>query len=241
MFPGVDLRSLQEQEETLPELIGDLMLDDALDLLNAIAVLQDQKKEDLGKFEFRDQREFAHNVELALASQVEATSQARKRKDSRTRLFTDVRTTFKNLGILAPPGEQVPDHQVIENYSPDPEVELRVEFALQNGSLRLAQTIDLRAEASTLSKTAKTSAYSKAFAMDYATRVLEASALETYVIVAGTEHDEAKKVMAALKRSTNQIVSWESPAEISDFFQEWARGAGKPLTELPTIAITLNN
>lgn len=235
MFPEIDLRSLQEQEETLPDLVGDLQLDDALDLLNAVSALHDQTKATLGRFEFRDQPEFSRNVALALASQVEATPAPRKRKDSRTRLFTDVRTAFKNLGILAPPGEQIPDHQVIENYSPDPEVELKVEFALQNGSLRLAQTIDLRADATALSKNTKASAYSKAFAMDYATRVLHSSALQPYVIVAGTEHEEAKKIMTALKRSDLHIVSWESRDDVTGFFKEWAEASGKPLSELPVV------
>jgi len=225
MFPLADIRSLQEQEETIPDLLAGLPLDEAVDLLNAVSVLQDEQVRNLGRFEFADQKEFNRNVQLALASQVEASASPRNVRESRTRLFTDVRTTFRHLGILAPPGEQIPDHQVIEHYVPDPQADVRVEFALQNGQLRLAQTVDLRADSAGISNSAKAGAYSKAFAMDYASKVLETSALKTYAIVAGSDTEAAKKVMAALERTTSNVLAWESDQDMRTFFDEWEQAS----------------
>jgi hypothetical protein len=221
MFPLADIRSLQEQEETIPELLSDMPLEDAVSMLNAVSVLHDQEIAQLGKFEYTDRRDFIRNVQMALGSQVEASARPKKERESRNKLFTDVRSTFKQIGILAPPGEHIPDHQVVENYVPDPEADVKVEFALQNGQLRLAQTVDLRAETVGLSSTTKAGAYSKAFAMDYASKVLLNSGLKTYVIVAGTETDAAQKIISALQRTTDEVLSWESPSDMQFFFDEW--------------------
>lgn len=231
-FPELSLSSLREQEETVPELVGDAGLEDAVGILNSICLLNDQSIESLGRFQFSDEREFNEHIEKALASQVEVSRPARKYRESRARLFTDVKSRFRMLGILAADGVDLPDHQVIANYSPDPESDVKVEFALQNGLLRLAQTIDLRADSGAISPNLRATAYSKAYAMDVAKRSLESSALETYVIVAGTNGSDARRVMTTIGKTTDKVLAWESKQDMSDFFSEWANASGKPLPEM---------
>lgn len=230
-YPAVDLRALQEQEESLVDLVGDAPMEDALMLLNSICVLKDQQVAGLGKFNYSSEEDFQKHIQLALRSQVELNASPRRTKELKSRLFTDVRSKFKEIGILAKTKGELPDHQVVEHYSPDSENDVRIEFALQNGSLRLAQTIDLRA--GTLAS--RNNAFSKAYAMDYAGKVLDESALATYVIVAGSDTDAAKKVMSALAKTTDNVLSWESKSDMEDFFVEWAIASGKPLPVLPDV------
>lgn len=229
MSPSVSLDSIREQEELLPDLIGNALPEEALSILNAINVLDNLSMDSLGRFAYIDQQEFSQQVERALASQVEPPVTRRRGAGSRPRLFFDVRSQFRELGILAGIGETVPDHQVVEHYAPDPAADIKIEFALQNGSLRLAQTIDLRNDSSVQSKS---NAYSKAYAIDYASKVLNKSALETFAVVAGSDMEDAKRIMSALKKTTDHVLSWEDRRDMEAFFTSWARASGKPLPEV---------
>lgn len=229
MSPSVSLDSIREQEELLPELIGAALPEEALDILNAINVLDNQEMESLGRFTYMDQQDFNQQVDRALASQVEPPATRRKGSGNRPRLFFDVRSQFRDLGILAENGNSVPDHQVVEHYAPDPAADIKIEFALQNGLLRLAQTIDLRNDSNLQTKSI---AYSKAYAIDYAGKVLEKSALETFAVVAGSNTEEAKRIMATLKRTTDHVLSWEDRQDMEGFFSGWAKASGKPLPEV---------
>lgn len=231
LYPLIDLRSLKDQEESIPELVGRADAEESFELLTAISLIRDQEFNRLGRFQYSDEDGFQNQVALALQSQVELHNPKQKKRDLKSRLITDVRGRFRNLGILADSKERVPDHQVVENYSPDDDVDVQVEFALQNGLLRLAQTVDLRAATSA----SKNAAYSKAYSMDVASRSLEASALQTYVIVAGTEADATRKVMHTLEKTANHVLAWEDRSDMESFFTEWAAASGKPLPSLPSV------
>ena len=233
MYPLADIDSLRNQESLIVNIVGNATLNDALNILSVMRVLPDQKEHELGVFHFLDEKEYQRNIDLALNSQVEPVDGKRQNRDSKSRLFIDVRSRFKALQIMAPSNERIPDHQVVEHYAPDPEADVKIEFALQNGTLRLAQTIDLRADAMAISAAHKNVAYSKAYAIDYASRVLESSALESYVIVAGTHTDAAKKVMTSIEKTVDHVLSWESAADMEKFFSEWAKASGKPLPMIP--------
>ena len=233
MYPLADIDSLRSQENLIVNLVGNSAFHDALNILNVMRVLPDQKEHELGAFHFLDEKEYQRHIALALNSQVEPVNAKYQSRDAKSRLFIDVRSRFKALQIMAPAKERIPDHQVVEHYSPDPEADVKVEFALQNGTLRLAQTIDLRADAMAISAAHKNVAYSKAYAIDYASKVLENSALESYVIVAGTHTDAAKKVMTSIERTVDHVLSWESKTDMEMFFTEWAKASGKPLPMIP--------
>lgn len=229
LFPLIDLRSLKEQEESIPELVGKAGVEEAFELLNAISLLRDQDLGQLGSFQYSDDEGFQKQVELALQSQVELLRPKQKKREMKARLISDVRAQFRSLGILADSQSRVPDHQVVENYSPDADVDLQVEFALQNGLLRLAQTIDLRAS----NLASKNAAYSKAYSMEVASRALESSSLQTYVIIAGTEAEATRKVMHTLEKTADHVLAWEDKSDMEGFFMEWAKASGKPLPTLP--------
>ena len=229
MCPSINLSGLQEQEETIPDLVGNLGLEDALDILNAVNVLDNVQIESLGRFNYADNVDFERQVSRALASQVESPVVRRRSAGSRSRLFSDVKSQFKSLGILAEDKDSLPDHQVVENYSPDPSFDIKVEFALQNGLMRLAQTIDLRLDSNTQ---AKNSAYSKAYSLDLAGKSFEKSAIQTFAVVAGSDSDSGSKIIATLQKTTDHVLRWESNSDMERFFTEWAKASGKPLREV---------
>lgn len=231
LYPRVDFRELLEQEQAIPELVGRVGFQESFDLLKALSVLKDDTEERLGRFRFRSTDDFETQVSRLLESQVEAHAVPRRPTMARTRLVTDVRSQFRELGILADAKETIPDHKVVENYTPDSDVDLKVEFALQNGMLRLAQTIDMRAS----SNASKNVAFSKAYVMDVASRSLEKTALETYVVVAGTESEETRRIMTTLEKTTDHVLAWESRSDMESFFGVWAAASGHPLPSLPIV------
>jgi hypothetical protein len=233
MYPLANIESLRLQDDSISQMVGNAKLTDALAILNAMRVITDHKESELGSFSFLDEQEYQDHINLALNSQVEPVSGEIQTREGKSRLFIDVKSRFKALGIMAASKDRDPDHQVVTHYSPDPDADVKVEFALQNGILRIAQTIDLRADAIAITTAHKNVAYSKAYAIDYASKVLEASALESYVIVAGTHTDAAKKVMASIQRTADHVLSWESNADRESFFNEWVKAAGKSLPMLP--------
>jgi hypothetical protein len=233
MYPLVEIESLRTQASEIAEIIGDANVDEALGILDALCIMPGQLKKDLGRFEYFDQDSLSRNIVLALDAQVEPALSKRKPREPRSRLFVDVRKRFSNLGILAKDQSQLPDHRVVEYYSPDPEADVKVEFALQNGLLRLAQTIDLRGDEGSVSSLHRTAAYSKAFAIDYAKKVLETSGKKSYVIVAGTGSDGAQKIMTSIQRSADEVLIWESNSDMATFFEEWSVASGKPLPAIP--------
>lgn len=233
MYPLAEIESLRNQEESIVSIVGASPMDEAVSILHVMRVIDHKDTSKFGTFQYLDEVEYMSHIELALNSQVEPAAKRYVAREQKSRLFIDVRARFKALGIMAQSKDELPDHQVVEHYSPDPEADIKVEFALQNGILRIAQTIDLRGDEMAISSDHRKTAYSKAFALDYAEKVLVQSSLESYVIVAGTHTTAAKRVMNSLEKTVTHVLSWESNSDKEMFFSEWAKASGKPLPTLP--------
>jgi hypothetical protein len=232
--PETDLLSIRAQEQEIPQMIKDASLPKALALLNALRVLRGVAESDLGYFSFASDAHYTKQVHLALNAQCEAPMPPSREREPKSRLFVDVRSRFRMLGILAKERDALPDHQVVEQYVPDQGVDVKVEFALQNGLLRIAQTVDLRADTrESVSAQHRQSAYSKAYALHYARTALLESSMQSYVIVAGAHTDPARKVMAAIEKDVDHVLEWESRSDMERFFGEWASAAGRPLPSIP--------
>ena len=234
LAPTASVEQLRAQEREIPEFIGDARCDEALQLLKALRVLRPQAASQLGSFRFETEADYAKHAKLALATQCETPVARGRSREPRSRLFYDVRDRFELLGILAEDKTALPDHQVVEHYTPDPGADVNVEFALQNGILRVAQTIDLRADDRDLvTSQHKNAAYSKAYAIHYARTQLESSKLRSYVIVAGAHSTAADKVLTAIRADADAVLDWENRSDMERFFGEWADAAGHPLPLLP--------
>lgn len=231
--PGQSIAKLREHATEIPKLVERLELNKAVDLLNAMRILRNQQIREMGVFSYRNQAEFSENIKLALSAQCDAKEPAKKPREPRSRLYLEVKERFKVLGMLASTYGELPDHQVIAQYAPDPNVDVRVEFALQNGILRIAQTIDLRTGTSdTVTAQHRNAAFSKAYAIHAAKSLLEDSRLRSYVITAGADSEMAQKILTPIENDADHIIRWEDDQEMEKFFTEWAAAAGK---ELPTV------
>jgi len=235
LAPSASIEQLRAQENDIPLVVGDAGCDDALRLLEALRVLRPQAVSHLGTFRFETEADYVKHAKLALATQCETPVSRGRSREARSRLFYDVRDRFQLLGILADDKAALPDHQVVEHYMPDPEADVKVEFALQNGILRVAQTVDLRADDRDLvTSQHKNAAYSKAYAIHYAKTQLESVGLRSYVIVASAHSPAADKVLTAIRADADAVLDWENRSDMERFFGEWADAAGHPLPFLPT-------
>jgi hypothetical protein len=232
LAPSQRLETLREQETTLPALIGDAKLEQALAVLKSLRVLQNIGRHDLGAFSYASSAEYEQNTLLALRAQCDVSGPSRSMREPKSRLYVDVKSRFKALGILATDRDALPDHQVVEHYVPDPEVDVKVEFALQNGLLRVAQTVDLRTDSSdVVSAQNRNIAFSKAYAI-HVTR-LGLHNVESYVIAAGAETESAKKILSPIAHDADRVFHWEDGQQMQRFFSEWAQAAGRPIPTIP--------
>ncbi|WP_321895994.1 DUF3037 domain-containing protein [Paraburkholderia heleia] len=234
IWPEISMDFIRSQENEIPRLVRGKSVGEALATLNALRVLRGISEESLGAFSYQNEDQYLREVRYALRSLCETPNPKGRERDPKSRLFLDVKSKFKLLGIMATERNALPDHQVVENYVPDSEADVKVEFALQNGMLRVAQTLDLRADVrEVVSPINRNMAYSKTYALHYARHALAQSHLESYVIVAGAYSDPAQKVLSAIKHDVDHILEWESNSDMDAFFSEWANAAGKPLPMIP--------
>ena len=233
LTPISSLEGFRQQETEIPKLVGDATLEDALGRLNALYFLRNTQPNELGAFFFANDHDYEQNVELALKAQCDVTASTRAQREPRSRLYVDVRSRFKAIGILSPDRGILPDHQVVEHYMPDPDVDVKVEFALQNGILRVAQTVDLRTGSTDFVTAANRNV---AFSKAYAIHVTKASLhnVDSYGIAAGADSESARKVLAPIAKDVTHIIHWEDGREMEDFFSTWADAAGKPLPRVQT-------
>lgn len=226
-----DLDRLRELPETVTEMVGNASLPQALAVLNAMRVLHGVTEHELGAFSFATPAEYNQNIRLAIQSQCDVASHSRRPREPKSRLFLDVKQQFRALGILGDKGA-MPDHQVIEHYTPDPDVDVKVEFALQNGVLRVAQTMDLRgADDAGIHAQSRAAAFSKAYAIHVTKTSLRG--VRSYVIAAGAISEAAQKILSPIEKDAETILHWEDSRQMSDFFSEWASAAGTPLPSMP--------
>jgi hypothetical protein len=207
-------------------------IEHALDWFHVMNLLRDSKADSLGAFKFRDIDERQTRIDMAITSLCNTSKPRKISRNSKSRLFYDLRDQFKAVGILALKGMDLPDHQVVEHYAPEPSTDVRVEFALQNGMLRIAQTVDLRSD-DELSAQQRNAVLSKAFALTFASQVLNPSSLQTWLICAGARGPTAERLNGALEKQANNVVHWEDKNEMEYFMTTWAHAAGKELPSLP--------
>jgi len=237
--PHISFADLRANAQALAQAVnneGFETFDAALSWLNALNFLPERAMQSFGAIKFRDFSERQTRINWALMNLCGTPSAKGGPREPKSRLFRDVKAQFKAIGILAPIGADLPDHQVIANYAPEPDSDVKVEFALQNGHMRIAQTIDLRSTNSEeLTSHQRQSVLSKAFSLHYATQVIgeRTNSLETWMICAGANDRKAERLINALDKQAQNLVHWESALEMNEFMESWSRAAGRELPRMP--------
>lgn len=228
--PQANIAFLQDKARSLPELVGDANIDTALSILNATGELRGVEKAHLGCFVYSNEAEFQQWLRILLNDTCSVGDRKSLRREQKSRLYTDVSKDFRNIGILDIHKTGNPDHQVVTHYAPDSNVDVVVEFALQNGALHVAQTIDLRNPDSAQ----RDRAFGKIYKIGYIKEHLNSSALRSYVIVAGATSQNAQKVIRTIQDDADEIIEWEDRSGMNSFYESWAEYAGKPLPKIPS-------
>ena len=227
--PSSNLAALQDKVKTIPGLVGNADVDTALATLNAFDELRGVERKNLGCFTYKDQTDFQKWVRILLNDTCTTPNRKATQREQKSRLYTDVTKDFKNMGILDVDKTGNPDHKVVTHYAPDPSVDVVVEFALQNGALHIAQTIDLRNP----DAARRDRAFGKIYKISYIKEHLNSSALKSYVIVAGGTSPDAQKVIRTIRDDADEIIEWEDRGGMNSFYESWAEYAGKPLPKIP--------
>jgi hypothetical protein len=103
----------------------------------------------LGKLRVESEEEYGKHVERVLVSLV-ALPPKTERAPTMNRLNSEIAQAFKKAKVLARGDEGIEDHKVVRNFVIDHREGLIADFALKNGKLLVASTLDLRKSSSGL-------------------------------------------------------------------------------------------
>jgi hypothetical protein len=93
--------------------------------------------------------EYHDLVEQILRSLV-TVEPKREKTESKTRINTEIVRVLRKADALAKNNETIEDHKIVRGFSIDPDENLVADFALKNGKLMIAATLDLRKQAADL-------------------------------------------------------------------------------------------
>jgi hypothetical protein len=110
------------------------------------------KPSDLGWLSVSDEADYEEKIDQILASLVALPR--RERQETKSRINTEITREFSRAKIMAPLEEGIEGGKVVRDFSIDPREGLSADFALQNGVLHVASTLDLRKQSANLSEAA---------------------------------------------------------------------------------------
>jgi hypothetical protein len=141
---AVDLDDVRRAIERIPELDdfatsqGIYLFSDRLRLIEELSPLRFSPTSELAAASVSS---FDNQMQLLLARLVQPEpAPARPVRLRTTGLLTDVKTAFKNEGVLAAKGEDISNHRVVANYVIAEG--LQADLLLKNGAMHVIQTVD---------------------------------------------------------------------------------------------------
>lgn len=96
----------------------------------------------LGWLRTSDEVDYEAKVEEILKALVSLPRS--ERFERRTRINTEIASVLRKARVLAAAGETIDDHKIVRDFSIDDREGLTADFALKNGKLHVASTLDLR-------------------------------------------------------------------------------------------------
>lgn len=95
-----------------------------------------------GKFIAENENSFNKNVQQILNELVESRKTRKRVTSSSRRVRTRLKELFINAKIFGNSPDDIEKHLVVERFPIDDEIHLEADFAIQNGSLNISQTVD---------------------------------------------------------------------------------------------------
>jgi hypothetical protein len=133
------LKNLFEPNLGVEKLIEKIRILDPLFQASALGELHPQKEEEYGTL-----------VEQIVSSLVAVVPKREKPETTTRRINTEIVDAFSNTDVIAKRDETIEDHKMVRNFAIDSEEGLVADFALKNGKLIVAATLDLRLQSAEL-------------------------------------------------------------------------------------------
>lgn len=219
--PSVNMETVRSWEDGLPRLLRGQSVEQAIALLQHFG--QWRLSDTLGRFSYRNEDEYLTRVANALHSLVTTPPKSDRDRGEISRLHVDLKTVFRAKGWL---GHNIGNHEIVERYVLGPMT--TAEFALQNDSLHVIESLDLR----TSNPSAKRNdARSKALTLDMARRA--AKGTTRYAVLAGIDSPLLKDAQSLLADYSEEVFTWESAQDMEDLMRRLGVITKKPGLEMP--------
>ncbi|MDP4300367.1 DUF3037 domain-containing protein [Leptothrix discophora] len=171
----------------------------------------------------------AHDLESVLDDLehrlVSAPAKRRAIKESTNRLNTELKTLFRQDGILGRAPDDISNHLVVPNFPIDPDTGLFAEFALRNGRLHVTETVDFRVGSNSEKKR---EAQAKTLLLVQALEKVGRQDLQRYVVVSGVTDAWAQPSVTLLSRHSDLLVVRESADDWSSYLDRIKKAAARP-------------
>lgn len=183
-----------------------------------------------GFFAYTNPEEYERQVQWLLQTAAEPRSAlARKMHQPKSRLFVELKSTFKNYGWLGEKAEDIEDHKVVTHYPVVADEDLSAEFAMKNGFLHLVETVDFRAG---VVSAKRMEARGKALVFDAAKE--QDDQTQCTVVVAAQDYADIKASMNLLNRYADRVAVYESATDMQSLLNDWARAMKRPMLAMPS-------
>jgi hypothetical protein len=183
-----------------------------------------------GFFAYANPEEYERQVQWLLQTAAEPRSvQSKKMHQPKSRLFVELKSTFKSYGWLGEKAEDIEDHKVVTHYPVVADEDLSAEFAMKNGRLHLVETVDFRAG---VASAKRMEARGKALVFDAAKE--QDTETQCTVVVAAQDYADIKASMNMLNRYADRVAVYESATDMQSLLSDWARAMNRPMLAMPS-------
>jgi hypothetical protein len=140
-----------------------------------------------------------------------------RRTDSQSRINTEIAEVFHKAKALAKPHAKISEKKIVRDYSIAPKEGLIADFALKNGKMHIASTLDLRKSNATLAEAAL-----KSIVLDKADRVFGGKpgvhTIGVYAVASGMR-PQFKQHIELLGDYADEIYNWEDSRQHQKFLR----------------------
>ena len=155
---------------------------------------------DLGWLKAADDFEYERAVDQIIGSLI-GVPRRRERVETKTRINTEIAQEFRRINVL---GKDIESGMVVRDFEIDDDEGLRADFALQNGKLHVASTLDLRKQNTNLGEAAL-----KSIVLDKAGRKYDKNVRKIGVYAVDEDlKDSFRSHMSLLGDYADELYNW---------------------------------
>lgn len=227
--PSASLETVRDWETSLPAQVTGMSQTEAHRYLMHFGAWR--LSETLGQFFFDSEERYLSQVKLVLDSLVEPSHPRRVERPPKSRLFIDLKNAFSTHDWLGSRTDDIKNHKIVTRFPISAQDDVYAEFALRNGKLHITETIDFRVATPSAKRQ---EAQAKAMVFNLATILEENSGVNSYIVTAASNYDEARQSIHLLSRFAT-VLAWESKVDMDNYMDLMARATGSPMLALPPI------